>query len=88
MFRLVVVTPFKEVYNLEVKRLITQSLAGKIEILSSHSPFITILAQGISQFEDSNGEMHSVNNSKAIMKVNKDEVIIICEDIEREKDLV
>lgn len=82
MFKLIIASPYKEFYNLEIKRLTTESLVGRIEILPNHSSLITILRPCNTEFEDIDGKRYSFNISKALMKVNKEEVKILCENIE------
>lgn len=80
--RLIVSTPFKEYYNLDIKSLITESVAGKMQILPMHSPLITPLKSTLTQFEDINGKKYEFHNSKGLMQVVNNEIKIMCEYIE------
>ncbi|MBU5486115.1 hypothetical protein KQI86_17500 [Clostridium sp. MSJ-11] len=81
MFKLIIASPYKEFYNLDVKKLVTESLVGRIEILQNHSPLIAVLRPSNTEFEDINGKTYSFNISKALMKVTKEEVKILCENM-------
>ncbi|WP_051541777.1 hypothetical protein [Clostridium lundense] len=80
--KLIVSTPFKQYYNLDIRKLITESVVGKIEILPMHSDLITPLKSTLTEFEDINGKRYKFHNSTGLMKVTNDEVKIICEYIE------
>lgn len=82
--KLIVSTPFKEYYNLDIKKLVTESVGGKIEILPKHSDLITTLRATLTEFEDINGKRHKFHNSKALMQVTNNEVKIICEYIKED----
>ncbi|KAJ48768.1 F-type H+-transporting ATPase subunit epsilon [Clostridium tetanomorphum] len=80
--KLIVSTPFKEHYNIDIKKIITESITGRIEILPKHSPLIAILKPALTEFEDINGEKHSFRSSKGLMEVTNNEVTIVCNNIE------
>ncbi|PRR80441.1 F0F1 ATP synthase subunit epsilon [Clostridium liquoris] len=84
--RLIVSTPFKEYYNLDIKSVTTESIVGKIEILPMHSLLISPLKPTLTEFEDINGKKYKFHNSKGIIQVTGNEVRIICEHIEENKE--
>ncbi|WP_125153357.1 hypothetical protein [Clostridium rectalis] len=74
-------TPYKEYFNTDIKKIITESIGGKIEILPSHSNFITVLKPTNTKVEDIKGKEYNFSNSAGIMQVENGEIKIVFEEI-------
>ncbi len=88
-----ILTPDKEFYNEQIVQLNTQSIEGKIGILPQHIPLIAVLKPNISKITTAKGEKKMFFSSTGVLKVTKNEVIMLCDacewpeniDIERAK---
>jgi F-type H+-transporting ATPase subunit epsilon len=75
-------TPERNFYHGEVKELKTNSLNGSIEILSKHIPMITVLKPSVTIFIDVEGKTNKAFTSQGILKVEGNEVRILCDAAE------
>lgn len=75
-------TPERNFYNGEVKEIKTNSLNGSIEILKRHIPMITVLKPAVTTFTDFEGKTNKAFTSRGILKVEGDEVRILCDAAE------
>lgn len=88
-----ILTPDKEFYNEQIVQLNTESIEGKISILPQHIPLIAVLKPNISKITTAKGEKKMFFSSTGVLKVTKNEVIMLCDacewpeniDIERAK---
>lgn len=88
-----ILTPDKEFYNEQIVQLNTESIEGKIGILPQHIPLIAVLKPNISKITTAKGEKKMFFSSTGVLKVTKNEVIMLCDacewpeniDIERAK---
>lgn len=88
-----IITPDKEFYNEQIVQLNTESIEGKIGILPKHVPLIAVLKPSISEITTAKGEKKMLFSSTGVLKVTKNEVIMLCDacewpeniDIERAK---
>lgn len=88
-----ILTPDKEFYNEQIVQLNTESIEGKIGILPQHIPLISVLKPNISKITTAKGEKKMFFSSTGVLKVTKNEVIMLCDacewpeniDIERAK---
>jgi len=79
--KLIVSTPVEKVFDTDITKLSTKTLLGSMEVLPGHSPMIAILQPTLTKFIDVNGKEFSFDNSKGIMKVDKDKLIILCDHV-------
>jgi F-type H+-transporting ATPase subunit epsilon len=75
-------TPERNFYHGEIKELKTNSLNGSIEILSKHIPMITVLKPSVTIFIDVEGKTNKAFTSQGILKVEGNEVRILCDAAE------
>lgn len=88
-----IITPDKEFYNEQIVQLNTESIEGKIGILPKHIPLIAALKPNISEITTVNGEKKTFFSSTGVLRVTKNEVIMLCDacewpeniDVERAK---
>lgn len=88
-----IITPDKEFYNEQIVQLNTESIEGKIGILPKHILLIAALKPNISEITTAKGEKKMFFSSTAVLKVTKNEVIMLCDacewseniDVERAK---
>lgn len=82
LIKLKVMTHEKVLYEGEIKKLATETEEGKRTILPTHSPLIAILRPSISTILDSNGEEKEFVTSSGILRVTKNEIIMLCDAAE------
>jgi F-type H+-transporting ATPase subunit epsilon len=80
--RLSILTLDRNLYDGEVKKIITVSTGGSIEILKRHTPLITTLKPSITTFIDVNDVEHKLFISSGILKVQDGAVKILCDAAE------
>lgn len=88
-----IITPDKEFYNEQIVQLNTESKEGKIGVLSKHIPLTAALKPNISEITTAKGEKKIFFSSTGVLKVTKNEVIMLCDacewpeniDVERAK---
>ncbi|KOA18352.1 ATP synthase epsilon chain [Clostridium homopropionicum DSM 5847] len=80
--KLIVRTPQKTFYNGEIKELMTETIEGRRSILPDHAPLIAILRPNITTIIGVNGEEKNFFCSSGVLRVNKDETVILCDAAE------
>jgi F-type H+-transporting ATPase subunit epsilon len=80
--RLSILTLDRNLYDGEVKKIITVSTGGSIEILKRHTPLITTLKPSITTFIDVNDAEHKLFISSGVLKVQDGAVKILCDAAE------
>lgn len=80
LLKLKIVTPDEVLFQGKVKKLSTETLEGKIEILPMHSPLIAALKSTTSKMIKDDGEEMQLSSSEGILKVNNEEVLMLCDE--------
>lgn len=84
LINLTILTPDKEVYNGEVKEIITENAIGGIGILPNHIPMITVIKPKKTELIEKDGKVIKLKNSEGIMKVEENKVIMLFDEAEIE----
>lgn len=87
LFNLKIVTVDKELVNEEVKSFTTKNSDGEFQILSNHSPLITLTVPAKSTYVDKNNEKHIIFTSKGLIKLNNNDLIMIIANGENKNDI-
>ncbi|GAA0125869.1 MULTISPECIES: F0F1 ATP synthase subunit epsilon [Clostridium] len=86
-FKLIIVTPDKELYNGNVVKLSSESSDGKFGILPNHMAMVSEVIPTIVNFQDVNGKEYKCFTSSGVIKVRKNEVTILCNAAEWPEDI-
>ncbi|ABK62502.1 MULTISPECIES: F0F1 ATP synthase subunit epsilon [Clostridium] len=81
-FKLKIVTPEKIFFEGEAEKINLETTEGKTEILANHSAFIAMLVPTNSKLITDKGEEKKFFLSSGILKVNTEEVVILCDAAE------
>ncbi len=84
---LTIFTPEKNIKIGEVKEVITEGLDGELAILSNHVNMITYLKPTITKYMDLNGNKKNIFTSSGVLKVQDNNVYIICDASEKPEDI-
>lgn len=87
ILKIKILTPEKEFYNGEITELISENQFGKFGILPNHIPMISSLIPSITTFKTSDGNKFEAFISSGVLKVNNNEVEILCDACEWPKDI-
>ncbi|SHK63691.1 ATP synthase F1 subcomplex epsilon subunit [Clostridium cavendishii DSM 21758] len=79
IFKLTIITPEKEVYSGNAKKLKTVNSYGEFEILSNHADFITSTVPAITTLEDEKGDILTLFTSQGVLNF-KDQQLTFCVD--------
>lgn len=77
-FKLIIVTPDKELYNGDVIKLNSESSDGKFGILPNHMAMASDVIPNITDFQAKDGKEYKCFVSSGVIKVRKNEVTILC----------
>ncbi|KEI00300.1 F0F1 ATP synthase subunit epsilon [Clostridium botulinum] len=86
-FKLRVVTPEKIFFDGEAEKINLETTEGRREVLPMHSSFISILNPTTSKIITSENEEKRFFSSSGILKVNNEEVIMLCDAAEWPEDI-
>lgn len=78
VLNLTILTPEKEVFKGDITSLNCETTDGRRGILTNHCAMIAQLVPTLTRFKDVEGREHEVNTSEGLLKVYKNEVIILC----------
>lgn len=81
-FKLRILTPDRQFYIGEAVEFISESLVGRVEILPNHVPMVTVIKPAASVFIESNGNELKAFLSNGIIKVENNEVNVLCDAAE------
>ncbi|KGM96250.1 ATP synthase F0F1 subunit epsilon [Clostridium novyi A str. 4552] len=81
-FKLKIVTPEKIFFEGGAEKVNLETTEGRTEILSNHSAFIAMLIPTDSKLITDKGEEKKFFSSSGILKVDKEEVIMLCDAAE------
>jgi F-type H+-transporting ATPase subunit epsilon len=82
-----ILTPEKEFYNGEIIELVSENELGKFGILPNHIAMITTLKPSITTFKTTDGKKLEAFISTGVLKVNNNEVEILCDACEWPEDI-
>lgn len=77
-FNLKIITPDKEFFNGDIISLNCETTDGRRGILPNHCPMIAGLVGAITRFKGVDDKEYEVNTSGGMLKVDNNEVIILC----------
>jgi F-type H+-transporting ATPase subunit epsilon len=80
--KLTILTPERKIFNGEVKELNTENEFGRLEILPSHIAMTTSLVPTVTMFTTVDGKPLRLFTSTALLKIENNELILICETAE------
>lgn len=78
-FNLKIGTPDEEFFQGEVISLNCETTDGRRGILANHCSMLAALIPTKTRFEDTTGKKYEANTSQGILKVRKNQVIILCD---------
>ena len=78
---LVVLTPGKEVFSGQVKKIRVPGSVGRFEVLNGHQPIVASLKEGEVQIETEDGQLLKYNVKKGFIEVLKNDVAILVQGI-------
>lgn len=81
-FQLKIFSPERELYNGKVMEVLTEGASGKVGILANHIPMVMSVVPNITEFTDENGKRHKAFTSSGILKVQGNQVEMLCEACE------
>ncbi len=84
--RLIIVTPYGQVFNDEVNEVTAPGSEGEFGVLPGHEPFFTTLKIGILTYKKDNESNYVFINS-GYAEVTHDKVIIVADSAERAEDI-
>lgn len=82
LFKLRIITQDKIFYEEEVSSINIETIEGRRQILATHLPLIGILIPTISKITCENKEEKNFFSSSGIIKVNTEEVLMLCDAAE------
>lgn len=81
-FKLHILTPERQFYLGEAIKLITESSAGRIEILANHAELIASLKPSTAELKESDGKVQKAFITDGLLKVSNNEVMLLCNSAE------
>lgn len=81
-YKLVIVTPEKEIMNSNVVKFTSKNVSGEFEILANFEPFISNTIPTVTTIEDDKGKIHRLFTSSGLIKVRDNEVIFCVDSAE------
>lgn len=82
-FRLIILTPEKEIYNAEIERVSVPTNRGSLTVLYRNYPLLTLLVTGIIKVMPVKGEPIYYAISQGVMQNERDIVYVLGSAIER-----
>lgn len=79
--KLTILTAEKRIYQGDVKSVKVANKDGLLEILPNHISFITTIIPAEAKFEDLEEKEHKLLTSAGILRVEKGQVDLLCEEI-------
>lgn len=76
----IVLTPEKELLNMEVKSVKVPGVSGQFEILNNHAPIVSALGQGAIRIIPVSGENINFNITKGFVEVLNNEVSLLVQE--------
>ncbi|AIY78632.1 ATP synthase F1 subunit epsilon [Clostridium botulinum] len=81
-FLLKIVTPDKDIFNGNIKRIFLRNSVGRLEILANHANMVTSTISSIVEFTDADGKDRKLFISKGIASIFNNEMTIFSESAE------
>lgn len=87
LFKLKIITQDKIFYEEKVSSVNIETIEGRSQILAKHLPLIAILTPTISKITCENKEEKTFFSSSGVIKVNKEDVLMLCDAAEWPEDI-
>lgn len=81
-FKLKIVTPEEEFFIGDVVSLNCATTDGRRGILANHCAMLAALIPTTTRFEDTEGKKYKSTTSQGVLKVRKNNVVILCDSAE------
>jgi len=78
-FKLKIVTPEEEFFIGDVVSLNCATIDGRRGILANHCAMLAVLIPTITRFQNAEGKNYKANTSQGVLKVKKNNVVILCD---------
>ena len=75
--KLVIVKIDQKIFEGELKKIIVPALAGDMEILPGHAPFLSPLKGGVIKYTNQDQKEESIEIKSGFVEVNNSEVVVI-----------
>ncbi|WP_373897952.1 F0F1 ATP synthase subunit epsilon [Haloimpatiens sp. FM7315] len=85
--KLTIITPERKLYDGEIKSINTETTEGHIGILPKHAPIIANLKPTVTVIKDNKGEVKRLFTSSGLMKVEEDNIIVLCDASEWKEEI-
>jgi F-type H+-transporting ATPase subunit epsilon len=76
-----IVTPDKKIFEGEVVSSTFPGADGTFQILNSHAPIISPLANGTLSYEEENGTKSSIEVAGGVVEVSNNKIIVLAEGV-------
>lgn len=85
IFKLKIVTPEEDFFEGDVVSLNCETTNGKRGVLANHYAMFVALVPTTTTFQDAGGKKYKAKTSQGILKVKKNNVIMLCDSANWEK---
>lgn len=79
VFKLKIVTPEEDFFEGDVVSLNCETTDGRRGVLANHCAMLAAVIPSITAFEDASGRKYKAKTSQGVLKVKKNNVVILCD---------
>ncbi|MBU5590323.1 hypothetical protein KQI89_00935 [Clostridium sp. MSJ-4] len=80
-----ILTPDKEIYSGQIKKLFTENAEGSFEVLPRHGAMITVVVPSTVQFIGEDEKKYRVSISEGVLTVKDNNISVACKNAEWDK---
>ncbi|MEG2934944.1 MAG: hypothetical protein RR844_00480 [Clostridium sp.] len=79
VFKLKIVTPEEDFFEGDVVSLNCETTDGRRGVLANHCAMLAAIIPTITAFEDASGKKYEAKTSQGVLKVKKNNAVILCD---------